>query len=90
VVVTGVRSTFHWQENYLRYSAAREAVEAQRRLYHIRPLPYDGPATRDQLLVSSVTKIEQDEMVTWMTIAARGRAAERRPSPLGSSPMAQS
>src|SRR5689334_23021688 len=34
VVLAGARAIFHWQENYLRFSEAREAVEAERRLYH--------------------------------------------------------
>jgi hypothetical protein len=70
VVLSGSRSVFHWQENYLRFSAAREAVEAQRRLYITRASPYDDEDTRDQLLAAEVTRIEQDEMRGWTEIAA--------------------
>ena len=40
VVLTGLRSVFHWQDNYLRFSGAREAVEAERRLYNTGAQPY--------------------------------------------------
>jgi Protein of unknown function (DUF4231) len=69
VVLTGLRSVFHWQDNYLRFSQAREAVNAERRLYHIRAEPYDNSSTRDQNLVRNISRIEQEEMGTWITIA---------------------
>lgn len=69
VVLSGLRTVFHWQENYLRYSAAREAVDAERRRYRIGAAPYDDPATRDTVLVAAVTRIEQDEMNGWIQIA---------------------
>src|SRR3954453_11158273 len=31
VVLTGLRSLFHWQDNYVRFSSAREALESERR-----------------------------------------------------------
>lgn len=70
VVITGLRSTFHWQENYLRFSQAREAVEAERRAYRTQAPPYDDRSTRDQMLVSSVTAIERHEMGAWLEISA--------------------
>ncbi len=69
VVVSGLRAVFHWQENYLRFSAAREAVEGERRLYWTQAKPYDDPNTRAQLLVSAISRIEQDEMKGWMQVA---------------------
>ena len=74
VVLTGLRAVFHWHENYLRFSRAREAVEAERRLFHTRTKPYNRADTRHQLLVARVTEIEQEEMAGWVQIAAR-RAA---------------
>jgi Protein of unknown function (DUF4231) len=41
VVITGLRSVFHWHENYLRFSHAREAVEAERRRFRTGVKPYD-------------------------------------------------
>lgn len=71
VVITGLRGVFHWQDNYLRFSGAREAVEAQRRLYITRSAPYDDASTRDEILVSSVTRIEQQEMGGWFKVASK-------------------
>lgn len=69
VILAGIRAMFHWQENYLRFSRAREAVEAERRLYRLGTAPYDDAATRDNELVRSITLIEQDEMSRWAKIA---------------------
>jgi hypothetical protein len=70
VVLTGLRSTFLWQEDYLRFSGAREAVEAERRLYLTGGSPYTDDATKDRVLVSRITRIERNEMNTWLAIAA--------------------
>jgi len=70
VILSGLRSVFHWQDNYLRFSAAREAVEAERRLYHTGAAPYDDPATIDQVLAEAVSRIEQGEMRGWVKVAA--------------------
>lgn len=70
VVLSGLRSIFHWQDNYLRFSAAREAVEAERRRYLTGTDPYGDPATRDAILVAEVTRIEQGEMNSWLEVAA--------------------
>src|SRR2546421_5262071 len=70
VVITGLRSVFHWQDDYLRFSEAREAVEAERRLYHTGAEPYHDPDTRDRILTSSITRIEQREMGTWVQLAS--------------------
>jgi hypothetical protein len=70
VVLTGLRTVFHWQDNYLRFSGAREAVEGQRRLYMTRSDPYDDPCTRNQILVANVSRIEQAEMGGWIKVAS--------------------
>lgn len=69
VVITGLRSAFHWQDDYLRFSQAREAVEAERRLYYTGAEPYAARETRDQALAAAVTRIEQREMGTWVQLA---------------------
>jgi hypothetical protein len=71
VVISGLRSIFSWQENYLRFSGAREAVEAERRLYHTQAKPYDDPEARDQALAAMVSKIEQEEMAGWVKVASQ-------------------
>jgi len=70
VVLAGLRPIFHWHENYLRFTHSREAVEAERRLYRTNTAPYDDQATKDQVLVSAVSGIEQNEMDGWIKIAA--------------------
>jgi hypothetical protein len=70
VVASGLRAIFHWHDNYLRFSGAREAVEAERRRYRTQAPPYDVPHTRDQALAAAVTRIEQEEMAGWTKIAA--------------------
>ncbi|MFI0486754.1 DUF4231 domain-containing protein [Actinomadura sp. 9N215] len=69
VIITGLRSIFHWQDDFLRFSACREAVEAERRLYLTHGHPYDDPAARDQRLVGAITRIEHEEMEKWLQIA---------------------
>ena len=78
VVIAGARAIFHWQENYLRFSQAREAVEEQRRLYRVMAPPYDRIDGRDVELVRAVTRIENEEMGRWVQIAQV--RAERRAS----------
>lgn len=77
VVVTGLRTAFHWQDDYVRFSVAREAVEAERRLYRTDAEPYTDPATRDRLLAANVTRIEQQEMGTWVQLSGRHGDEER-------------
>ena len=70
VVLTGLRTVFHWQENYLRFSAAREAVDHQRRLYLTGSVPYDDATRRDQVLVARVSEIEQVETGQWIKVVS--------------------
>jgi hypothetical protein len=70
VVLTGLLAVFHWQDNYLRFSGVREAVEAERRLNRTGSAPYDDPATRDSLLVAAISRIEQAEMGGWIAVAS--------------------
>jgi hypothetical protein len=71
VILLGLRAVFHWQDNYLRFSGAREAVEAERRLYYTAAKPYNDVVTRDQILTASVSRIEQQEMSGWVKVAAK-------------------
>lgn len=73
VIISGLRAIFHWQDNYLRFSGAREAIEAERRLYYTGATPYEDPATRDQFLAASISRIEQAEMGGWLKVAAAQR-----------------
>lgn len=71
VVLSGARAIFHWHENYLRFSKARESVEQERRLYYTESPPYDDPLTREQVLAQAVSNIEQEEMGNWIKVAAK-------------------
>ena len=70
VVLSGLRAVFHWQDNYLRFSGAREAVERERRLYYTKVAPYSDPAIREQALAQAVSRIEQEEMSGWIKVAS--------------------
>ncbi|MFI6310700.1 DUF4231 domain-containing protein [Nocardia fusca] len=81
VVFTGLRSIFHWHENYLRFSQSREAVDAERRAYFTGAAPYAHVGTRDGRLVAAVTAIEQRELGTWLEIAGpRGKQPREDPA----------
>lgn len=69
-VLVGFRSIFHWHENYLRYSQAREAVETERRLFNTSSEPYADISTRAIVLVTTISRIEQEEMGTWLRTSA--------------------
>jgi hypothetical protein len=71
VMITGLRSVFHWHENYLRFSHAREAVEAERRRLRTGATPYDDHQTRETVLAEAITRIEQEEMGHWLKVAAQ-------------------
>lgn len=71
VVIAGLRSVFHWHENYLRFSHAREAIEAERRRFRTGALPYNDDQTREAVLAEAITRIEQEEMGKWLKVAAQ-------------------
>ncbi|MFK4085184.1 DUF4231 domain-containing protein [Kribbella sp. NPDC020789] len=81
-ILVGLRSIFHWHENYLRFSQAREAIEAERRSFHTSTEPYTDISTRAQILVAAISRIEQEEMGTWLkTAATQARPPSARVTP---------
>jgi hypothetical protein len=78
-MLAGVRGIFHWQENYVRFSQARESVERERRNYAFEISPYDLAKDRAGTLVARVTDIESSEMGAWSTLLAKS-APEAHPS----------
>ena len=82
VIISGLRSVYHWQDDYLRFSQAREAVEAARRSYRMGTGKYQQLNTRGAVLVEAITRIERQEMRQWLNIVTtspegtRGRTAE--------------
>lgn len=71
VLLTGLRSIYHWHENYVRFSRARESVNAELRMFLTSSDPYTDPETKHQLLVAAVTRIEQQEMGHWSRIVSQ-------------------
>jgi hypothetical protein len=78
VLLTGLRSLFHWHENYVRFSRAREAVNAERRMYLTKAEPYHDSLNRDQILVATITRIEQQEMGQWVRVVSQRPRVETR------------
>jgi hypothetical protein len=75
VVASGLRTIFRWQENYLRFVTAREAIKQEQRKYLVGAEPYADPATREAELVEAVSRIENDEMNAWKKLAGDRKAA---------------
>jgi hypothetical protein len=78
MALTGLRSVFHWHDDYLRFSSAREAVEAERRLYITGGDPYADPDSRARILAAKVTQIERGEMENWIQLASQGAGRSER------------
>jgi Protein of unknown function (DUF4231) len=69
VMLTGLRSVFHWHDNWTRFSMACASLKAELRLYDQRVPPYDDP-TRDDVLVKNVNNVELTETTQWMRLAS--------------------
>lgn len=65
VVLTGLRQVFHWHDNYVRFTAACQALKHERLKYMVFEPPYDDPATRDRSLVDVMNSIEEQETRGW-------------------------
>ncbi|WP_197523414.1 DUF4231 domain-containing protein [Actinokineospora pegani] len=72
VMLSGLKSIFNWHENYLRFSRARESIEAERRLFKMSLPPYDNPISKEGELVQAITRIEQEEMSSWVAVRTQG------------------
>jgi hypothetical protein len=78
VVLTGLRSIFTWQENWLRFTEAWQQLQfARTRYVHGLP-PYDDPATRDATLVQRVQEIQRSETKGWLSLRADARSRDRQ------------
>jgi len=78
VVLSGLRNVFHWHENYIRFSRARESVNAEMRRYATVSEPYSDLAKRDSVLINAITRIEQQEMGQWVRVASQPPHTGRR------------
>jgi hypothetical protein len=78
VVLTGVRSIFSWQEDWLRFTEAWQQLQfARTRYVHGLP-PYDDPATREATLVQRVQEIQRSETRGWLSLRADARSKDGR------------
>lgn len=75
VIASGLRTIFRWQENFVRFATAREAIKQERRKFLVGAEPYGDASARDAALVEAVSRIENDEMNAWKKIAGDRRAA---------------
>ena len=74
VVLTGLRSIFSWQEDWLRFTEAWQQLQFARTLYVNRLPPYDDDATRAARLIARVQDIQSAETRGWLSL----RAADKR------------
>jgi len=70
VVLTGLRQLFHWHENYVRFTAACQALKQERRKYMVGEPPYDDPTMRDRHLIQVMNNIEAKETQGWTQLMA--------------------
>jgi hypothetical protein len=75
VIASGLRTIFRWQENFVRFATAREAIKQEQRKFLVGAEPYDDAATRDAALVEAVSRVENDEMNAWKKIAGDRKAS---------------
>jgi hypothetical protein len=73
VVLTGLRSIFTWQDDWLRCTEAWQQLQfARTRYVHSLP-PYDVEDTRDALLVQRVQEVQTAETRGWLSLRADAR-----------------
>lgn len=65
VTVSGLRATFHWRDNWIRFTMARMTLRGQIRLYECDIEPFDDPATKSQRLVRMINDIEMKDSSSW-------------------------
>src|SRR5689334_16827400 len=68
VVLTGLRSIFSWQDDWLRFTEAWQQLAFARTLYVNGMPPYENPATCESLLVRKVQEIQTAEVRGWLAL----------------------
>ena len=74
MIASGLRTTFRWQENFVRFATAREAIKQEQRKFLVGAEPYQDASTRDAALVEAVSRVESDEMTAWKKLAGDRKA----------------
>ena len=89
VVLTGLRSIFSWQDDWLRFTEAWQQLQFARTLYVNRLAPYDDDTTRVSRLVLRVQEIQSSETRGWLALRADSdRRTQKIPKPPETSPAA--
>jgi hypothetical protein len=70
VVLTGLRTVFHWHDNWTRFMIAGATLKSELRLYGRGVAPYDHPSTKDGRLIQKVNDTELSETTTWASLSA--------------------
>lgn len=65
----GLRSVFHWRENWTRSAMATSQINAEMRLYQLRAAPYDQTASRDTELIARLNALQAVETQAWVQVA---------------------
>lgn len=81
VVLTGLRSIFSWQEDWLRFTETWQQLQFARTRYVNRLPPYDDDATRVSRLVDRVQEIQAAETRGWLTLRATEKRKADEPPP---------
>jgi hypothetical protein len=74
VVLTGLRSIFTWQDDWMRCTESWQQLQFARTRYVHRLPPYDVEATRDALLVQRVQAVQTAETRGWLSLRADARS----------------
>jgi Protein of unknown function (DUF4231) len=75
VLLTGLRTVFHWRDNWMRFTFACREIKAEMRIYDLGAYPYDDPATRDAVLTAKINDVEKAETSSWMTLGGPDSAS---------------
>ena len=81
VVLTGLRSVFHFYDNWTRFGWACGVIRIELRLYTAAVPPYDDPQTRDAILLKKINSTELTETSQWMSLPGPG--SPHAPDPAG-------
>jgi hypothetical protein len=77
VVLTGLRSIFSWQDDWLRFTEAWQQLAFARTLYVNGLSPYEDPATRGAVLVTKVQEVQAAEVRGWLALRAEARERKK-------------
>ena len=71
-IFTGFQGVYHWREDFVSYSLAREAVRVEQVLYRTGSEKFADPETRNAAIILTVSQIERDDKWNWASITSTG------------------